>query len=98
MMNLKFYTNILSLASRKVGGWFFIIGLLLIGFGFLIWVLRELFALLFAAFFASLGVACIVMSIRIFWSRRRLQKHIMDDSELGYRKNVRIHVEEGHYQ
>jgi hypothetical protein len=96
-MSLNFYANMFSRGQRKVRNWFFIIGVLLVGFGLLIWLLRDLFALLFAAFFASLGVASIVIAIRMFWSGSRMTKE-SSDPEQAYRENVRIHTGENHYQ
>jgi hypothetical protein len=94
-MSFRFYTNAISQASRRVAGGLFVTGLLLIGLGFLIWVLRELFAILFAILFCAAGVGCGITAIRIFWAQRKLDKVGLDDSE-GYRKNVQIHIEE-HY-
>ncbi len=94
-MSFRFYTNVISQASRAFAAGIFIVGLVLIGFGFLIWVLRELFAILFAIIFCVTGIGCAVTAVKIFWAQRKLDRLNSDDSH-RYRKNVQIHTEE-HY-
>ena len=96
-MSFRFYTNFISQASRNLATGIFITGLLLIGFGFLIWVLRELFAILFAIIFCIGGIGCIGTAIKIFWSARRFEKMNSDGSNV-YRENVQIHTEENYYE
>ncbi|MHC4069201.1 MAG: hypothetical protein ACYS18_12025 [Planctomycetota bacterium] len=91
----RFYTNAVSRASRQFAAGIFVLGLILIGIGFLIWVLRELFAILFAVLFCMVGVGCGIFAIRLFWAQRQLRKMGEGDSG-GYRENVSIHIEE-HY-
>ncbi len=64
-----------------------VLGLFLIGFGMLVFVLRDLFAFVAAAVFFMAGFSAIGYAIRIFWSTRR-----MNQSENGYRDNVQIHT------
>ena len=90
-----FYTNAVSRASRQFAAGTFVLGLILIGVGFLIWVLRELFAILFAVLFCTAGVGCSIFAVRLFWVQRKLRKMGEGDSG-GYRENVSIHIEEGH--
>ena len=92
-MSFRFYTNTISQASRNFAAGLFIVGLLLIGFGFLVFVLRDLFAILFAAVFCIAGVGCGVTAFKIFWLQHKLDKAASDDSH-PYRENVRIHIEE----
>jgi hypothetical protein len=94
-MSFRFYTNAISQASRKVAAGVFILGLLLIGFGFLVYVLRDLFAILAAMIFFIAGVGCGITAIKILLAQRKLNKMSRGDSE-DYRKNVQIHIEE-HY-
>jgi hypothetical protein len=94
IMSFRFYTNMISQASRNFAAGVFITGMLLIGFGFLIYVLRELFAILFAIIFCVAGIGCGVTAVKIFWAQRKSDKMNSDDSVIGYRKNVRIHSEE----
>ncbi len=94
-MSFRFFTNTISQASRHVAAWIFIVGLVLIGFAFLIWVLRELFAMLFAAVFCVVGIGCITTAVKIFWGTRKAEKK-EGDCRQGYRKNVRIHTEDYH--
>jgi hypothetical protein len=91
-MSFRFYTNAISQASRNFASGLFIVGLLLIGFGFLVFVLRDLFALLAAAVFVIAGVGCGITALKIFLAQRRMDRQI--DSAEPYRENVRIHIEE----
>jgi len=92
-MNFRFYRNAISQASRNIAAGIFITGLVLIGFGVIIIALPEIFAFLAAAVFFVAGLGCGITAVKIFLAQRRIDKIISDDSE-GYRKNVRIHVEE----
>ena len=94
-MSFRFYTNAVSQASKKVATGIFITGLLLIGFGFLIYILKEIFAILAAIVFCVAGAGCIITAVKIFLAQRKLDKINTDDST-GYRENVHIHIEE-HY-
>jgi len=94
-MSFRFYTNVISQASRNVAAGVFVTGLVLIGFGFLIYVLRDLFAILFAIIFCAAGIGCAITAIKILWTLRKLNKINSHDSH-GFRKNVQIHVEEHH--
>lgn len=92
-MNFRFYSNAISQASKNVAAGIFIVGLVLIGFGFLIWVLRELFAILFAIMFCVAGIGCAITAVKLFWTIHKMEKHHPDDSQ-QCRRNVRIHHDE----
>lgn len=92
-MNFRFYSNAISQASRNVAAGIFIVGLVLIGFGFLIWVLRELFAILFAIMFCAAGIGCAITAVKLFWAIHKMEKQHPDDLQ-QYRTNVRIHHED----
>ena len=92
-MSFRFYTNAISQASRNFAAGLFITGLLLIGFGFLIYILRDLFAVLFAIVFCVAGVGCGITAVKIFWAQHKLDK-INSDGSQDYRENVQIHIEE----
>lgn len=107
-MSFRFYTNMISQASRGIAGGVFVLGLLLIGFGVIIIALPEVFAFLAAAVFFLAGIGCAATAVRIFLFHRRLDKISSDDSadnsgglfcnlsENEARKNVQIHIEEHH--
>jgi hypothetical protein len=82
-----------SQASRGLASGIFIVGLMLIGFGMIIFALPELFAFLAAAIFFIAGGSCAIAAIKIFLAAKR-----MDDYDSGYpneyRKNVHIHHSE----
>ena len=91
-MNFRFYTNTISQASRNFAAGLFITGLLLIGFGFLVYILRDLFAVLASIVFFIAGVGCGITAVKIFWAQRKLDKINSGDTQ-GYRENVQIHIE-----
>ena len=92
-MSFRFYTNAISQASRNFAAGLFITGLLLIGFGFLVYILRDLFAILASIVFFIAGVGCGITAVKIFWMQRKLDKINSGDPQ-GYRENVQIHIEE----
>ena len=94
-MSFRFYTNAISQASKSIAAGIFITGLLLIGFGFLIYILKEIFAILAAIVFCVAGAGCLITAIKIFLAQRRLNKIGSEDSRC-YRENVHIHIEEHH--
>ncbi|MHC4061826.1 MAG: hypothetical protein ACYSR6_09505 [Planctomycetota bacterium] len=92
-MDFRFYTNAVSQASRRVAVGLFLVGLLLIGFGLLVYVLRDLFAVLASIVFFVAGVSCGVTALKIYLAQRKLDKTSCDNSG-PCRENVRIHIEE----
>jgi len=92
-MSFRFYTNLISQASRSFASGVFVVGLVLIGFGVVILALPEIFAFLAAAVFFVAGIGCAITAIKIYLAQRRLNKMMRDDSA-DYRKNVQIHTEE----
>ncbi|MCX5634885.1 MAG: hypothetical protein NTW55_03460 [Planctomycetota bacterium] len=89
----RYYTNMVSQVSRTAAAGIFSVGLLLIGFGFLIYLLPKFFATLAAIVFVAAGSACSIIALKIFLAQRKLDKFTSDDSD-AYRKNVRIHIED----
>ena len=94
-MNFRFYTNAISQASRGIAAGIFITGLVLIGFGFMIYLLPKFFATLAAIVFFVAGTGCGITAVKIFLAQKELDKMTADDSQ-SYRKNVQIHTEEHH--
>ena len=94
-MFLRYYTNAISAASRSFAKGLFVTGLLLIGFGFLVYVLRELFAILFAIVFCVAGLGCVITAVKVFFAQRKLNKINSKDSQV-YRENVQIRATEHH--
>jgi hypothetical protein len=94
-MPFRFYSNAISQASRNFAAGLFITGLLLIGFGFLVFILRDLFALLAAVVFCVAGVGCGITALKIFLFQRRIDRSTPSEP---YRENVRIRIEEHHVQ
>ncbi len=94
-MSFRFYTNVISQASRALAAGIFIVGLVLIGFGFMIYLLPRFFATIAAVVFFVTGAGCGITAVKIFLAQRKLDRLNSDDSQ-GHRKNVQIHTEE-HY-
>jgi len=94
-MSFRFYTNVVSQASKTAATGMFVVGLLLVGFAVIIAALPEIVGYLAAAIFFIAGIGCGATAIKIFWAQRKLDKADSDHSG-GYRENVQIHIEE-HY-
>jgi hypothetical protein len=67
--------------------------MVLIGFGFMIYLLPKFFATLAAIVFFVAGIGCAVTAVKIFLAQKRLDK-INSDGSQDYRENVQIHIEE----
>jgi len=105
-MSFRFYTNAISRASRAVAAAIFVTGLVLIGFGFMIYLLPKFFATLAAIVFFVAGVGCGTTAVKIFLIQRKMDKFDSGDSQIrrsalfcnlsqnGSRENVRIHIED----
>lgn len=90
MFDFKFYSNQLPQATRSMAAGTFFVGLLIIGFGLLVFWLKELFAFLALFIFGVIGLSVIGFSIKLFiasWMMNRPRKGPEDQ----YRENVRIH-------
>ena len=64
-------------------------GLFLIGFGMLVFILRDLFAFLAAAIFFIAGFSAIGYAIRLFILQWKMRK-----DKAVYREGVEVHFEE----
>jgi len=93
-MSFRFYTNVISQATRTIAAGIFIVGMVLIGFGFMIYLLPKFFATLAAVVFFIAGLGCGITAVKIFLAQRKLDKMSSEDGITGYRRNVRIHTEE----
>ena len=92
-MSFRFYTDLMSQASKSFARWMFVAGLLLVGFGVVIIAFPEVFAFLAAMVFFVAGVGCGITAVKIFLAQRHFDKISSDDSD-SYRKNVQIHTGE----
>ncbi|MBN1359240.1 MAG: hypothetical protein JW993_01555 [Sedimentisphaerales bacterium] len=86
-MVFRYYTNVLSQASRALASGILVVGMLLIGFGVLIAALPEVFAYLVAALFIVVGVGCGLTALKIFWAQHRMDKA---EGPGPMRHNVRV--------
>ena len=92
-MVFRYYSNAISQASKNVAAAIFIVGMMLVGFGFMIYLLPKFFATLAAAVFFIAGIGCGITAVKIFWACRKLDRAGSEPSE-DYRDNVQIHIEE----
>ena len=96
-MFFKYHTNAMSQMSRGFAKGLFVIGLLLIGFGVGVYVLKEIFAAIAAAIFVAAGGVCCYNAIKLFFVSRRMRNMDVDfDQGSGYRKNVQVHIKDEH--
>ena len=91
-MSFQFYSNIISQTSRKIASGIFTTGLLLIGFGLLIYLYPKFFATLAAMVFFAVGLGTCITALKIFSAQHQLNKEMSKESN-EYRENVRIRIE-----
>jgi hypothetical protein len=92
-MSFQFYSNVISQASRRIAGGIFATGLMLIGFGLLIYLYPKFFATLAAMVFFAVGLGTCITALKIFTAQHRMNKTINNESN-EYRENVRIRIED----
>lgn len=91
-MSFKIFSNMISLASRKMAGGILFVGLILAGFGILIIAYPNFFATVAAVFFFIAGGGLILTALKIYIASYRFKKSmdsISNRTEAG-RENVRI--------
>ncbi len=88
-MSFRFYTNMVSQASRGLAAVIFFTGLLLIGFGAVILVLPKIFAFLAAMVFFIAGVGCGITALKIFLAQKQLDKFTSKESS-DYTESIEI--------
>ncbi len=87
-MLFNFYSNSFNQVTKGFAKGLFVIGLLLIGFGILVWIFKEILAIIAAAIFMAVGFVCCFNAVRVFIGTMKSDKH-GDDG----RDNVRIRIE-----
>lgn len=84
-------------AAKSIAKGSLVLGLLLIGFGLLVFILRDIFAILAAAVFFLAGFSAIGYAVRMFIAGHRMNRGGGGKTqEEGYRENVRIRGEQHH--
>ena len=89
---MQFFLSNFNNTTKSLAKGSFFTGLFLIGFGMLIFVLKDIFAFLAAAIFFIGGFSAIGYSVRLFMASRKHRD--TNSGEKAYRKNVTIHHEE----
>jgi cobalamin biosynthesis protein CobD/CbiB len=87
-MLFNFYSNSFNQFSKGYAKGLFVVGLLLIGFGTLVWILKEVLAVIAAAIFIVAGFVCCFSAIRIFIGTIKTNK------DNNGRNNVKIRIEQ----
>jgi hypothetical protein len=85
----------MSQATKGLAKGSLVLGLLLIGFGMLVFILRDLFALLAAGIFFIAGFSAIGYAVKLFIAAHRMEKDT-SGPDGAYRENVNIRTDD-HY-
>ncbi|MFA5291447.1 MAG: hypothetical protein WC496_00270 [Phycisphaerae bacterium] len=88
-MFFNFYSSSFNQVSRGFAKGLFITGLLLIGFGILVWIFKEVLAIIAAAIFMIAGAGCCFNALRIFFGTMGSGEKDND----GRSDNVKIRIE-----
>jgi hypothetical protein len=88
-MLFNFYSNSFNQLSKGYAKVLFVVGLLLIGFGTLVWILKEVLAVIAAVIFIAVGCICCFNAIRIFIIAVKANK-----KDNNGRSNVKIRIEQ----
>jgi hypothetical protein len=89
MFKMFFDGNPFRQATQGLAKGSLITGLFLIGFGMLVFVLRDLFAFIAAAIFFMAGFSAIAYAIRLFILQWKMRK-----DKAVYREGVEVHFED----
>jgi len=88
-MFFNFYPNSFNQISKSYAKGLFIVGLLLIGFGTLVWILKEVLAVIAAAIFIVVGCGCCFNAVRILIGTMKTRQD--NDGRSG---NVKVRIEQ----
>jgi hypothetical protein len=91
MFRMFFQGDPMRQATKGLAKGALLMGLFLIGFGMLVFILRDVFAFIAAAIFFMAGFSALGYAIRLFVLQHKMKKMDPDDP---YRQNVQIHYEE----
>ncbi|HOK95762.1 MAG TPA: hypothetical protein PK052_00660 [Anaerohalosphaeraceae bacterium] len=89
MFRFFFHSNPFRQITKDLARSSFISGLILIGLGMLVWVLKDIFAIIAMVIFFAAGFSAIGYAARLYLMQWKMRK----DSRV-YRKGVEIHFEE----
>ena len=92
MFKMFFDGNPFRQATQGLAKGSLVTGLFLIGFGMLVFVLRDLFAFIAAAIFFMAGFSAIGYALRLFILQWKMRK-----DKTVYREGVEVHFEEDNY-
>ncbi|OHB56647.1 MAG: hypothetical protein A2Y12_06060 [Planctomycetes bacterium GWF2_42_9] len=92
-MMFNFYSNSFSGISKGFAKGLFVTGLLLFGFGLLVWIFKEILAIIAAGIFMVVGVGCCLKAIRIYYLAWKFGRKGKDDDNSGRSDNVRVRIQ-----
>ena len=90
-MGFRFHISDVSRLSKAVAAAISVTGLGLIGFGFMIYLLPELFATIAAIVFFFAGGCCTIIAVKILFAHRNLYKTESDYSQT-HRKSIQSYT------
>ena len=95
MMDFRYYNNMLSEGTKQMASWLAVFGLGLIGVGYLIFILRDLFAMIFTCLFCMAGIWCILKAVKLYFSIPKIDdgNNIKGDAH-EHRKNVNVFIKD----
>lgn len=93
-MVFRFYSSQLSQATRSLALWVVAAGLMLVGFGLLTILLRDLFIFIVAGLFFIAGALVISWGIRLLIAAMRMARSGRSAPTQVYRENVSLRVED----
>lgn len=92
-MAFRFYSNMVSQASRNLAAVISTVGLLLICFGIVILAFPEVFAFIAAGVFFVAGLILCIIAVKIYLAQRRFCKHA-DEQSYSSRKTIEVYSDE----
>lgn len=93
-MVFQLYSSQFSQATRSVALWVMAAGLMLVGIGFLTYLLRDILVFFIAALFVFAGIVVISWGVRLFFAALRIGRSHSADNAETYRENVTIRIED----
>lgn len=93
VMSFRFYTNMISQASRSLASIILIVGLLLIGFGIIILAFPEVFAFIAAGLSFVAGLILCTTAVKIYLAQRRFCNHA-DNQSYSSRETIAAYSDE----
>ncbi|MBE0535241.1 MAG: hypothetical protein IH624_06180 [Phycisphaerae bacterium] len=92
-MVFRFYSSQLSQATRSLALWVFVGGLVLMGFGLLTILLRDVFIFIVAGLFFVAGLVVMSWGVRLLIAALRMGRRPRQAGPGAYRENVSVRID-----